>query len=305
MDTVWLEDFLSLARTRNFSKSAEERNITQPAFSRRIRALERWLGVALFDRRTYPATLTPEGRAFRETAETVLSDLLRDRAQFRQAAHVVRPDLRIAAAATLNMTFIPGWLKALEPQTGVLTSHLITRRFNDMVQLLAEGEVDIVLQYRHEKVPVLFEQSLFETLTLGEDAMILVSPADPGSGRPLLAPPWRSAAVPYMGYSSDGYFAEVEKLVFARNNIQPGTFRRIAESPNSEILMRMAIAREALAFVPESCARAEIAAGVLAPVGGVEWRAALKIEVHRVRTSCRPPVVKLWQALLAAQAAEG
>ena len=50
MDQKLLEDFLSLYRHKSFSHAAQERNVTQPAFSRRIRALEEWLGVVLFDR---------------------------------------------------------------------------------------------------------------------------------------------------------------------------------------------------------------------------------------------------------------
>jgi len=69
MELKWLEDFVSLARTGSFSRSAEERHVTQSAFSRRIQALEIWLGVSLIDRSTYPTTLTAAGRAFRETAE--------------------------------------------------------------------------------------------------------------------------------------------------------------------------------------------------------------------------------------------
>ncbi|HEY5789464.1 MAG TPA: LysR family transcriptional regulator, partial [Gammaproteobacteria bacterium] len=40
MEFKLLEDFVCLARTGNFSRAAEERNVTQPAFSRRIRQLE-------------------------------------------------------------------------------------------------------------------------------------------------------------------------------------------------------------------------------------------------------------------------
>src|SRR5574337_230523 len=68
MELKWLEDFLSLAETGSFSRSAEQRHVTQPAFSRRIRALESWLGVALIDRSTYPTTLTPAGEAFKSSA---------------------------------------------------------------------------------------------------------------------------------------------------------------------------------------------------------------------------------------------
>ncbi|MCB2102451.1 MAG: LysR family transcriptional regulator, partial [Rhodobacterales bacterium] len=37
MELSWLEDFVALAETGSFSRAAERRNLTQPAFSRRIR----------------------------------------------------------------------------------------------------------------------------------------------------------------------------------------------------------------------------------------------------------------------------
>ena len=50
METKWLEDFVSLAETRSFSRSAQLRHVTQPAFSRRIQSLEAWAGADLVDR---------------------------------------------------------------------------------------------------------------------------------------------------------------------------------------------------------------------------------------------------------------
>ena len=47
MELKWLEDLLSLSRTRSFSRTATERFCTQSALSRRIKALELWVGVPL------------------------------------------------------------------------------------------------------------------------------------------------------------------------------------------------------------------------------------------------------------------
>ena len=58
IETKWLYDFLTLEACRHFSQAAEERNISQPAFSRRIKALESAVGVLLFDRTTSPLQLT-------------------------------------------------------------------------------------------------------------------------------------------------------------------------------------------------------------------------------------------------------
>lgn len=61
MELNWLEDLLSLSRTRSFSRTATERFCAQSAMSRRIKALELWVGVPLVDRSAYPALLTPAG----------------------------------------------------------------------------------------------------------------------------------------------------------------------------------------------------------------------------------------------------
>ena len=83
MNTKWLEDFVSLAETSSFSRSAQLRHVTQPAFSRRIQSLEAWAGVALVDRSSYPTRLTPAGTAFYTQALDILQRLQSSRAQLR------------------------------------------------------------------------------------------------------------------------------------------------------------------------------------------------------------------------------
>ena len=50
MDLNWLDDVLVLLEERNMTRAAERRNITQPAFSRRIRSFEEWLGRPILER---------------------------------------------------------------------------------------------------------------------------------------------------------------------------------------------------------------------------------------------------------------
>jgi DNA-binding transcriptional LysR family regulator len=68
METKWLEDFVSLAETRSFSRSAQLRHVTQPAFSRRIQSLEAWAGTDLVDRSSYPTRLTPAGETLHDAS---------------------------------------------------------------------------------------------------------------------------------------------------------------------------------------------------------------------------------------------
>jgi DNA-binding transcriptional LysR family regulator len=83
METKWLEDFVSLAETRSFSRSAQLRHVTQPAFSRRIQSLEAWAGVVLIDRSAYPTSLTAAG----ETLYTLALELLQSLHNTRDLVH--------------------------------------------------------------------------------------------------------------------------------------------------------------------------------------------------------------------------
>jgi len=83
METKWLEDFVSLAETRSFSRSAQLRHVTQPAFSRRIQSLEAWAGAELIDRSAYPTQLTPAGQILYGQALGLLQALQNTRTLLR------------------------------------------------------------------------------------------------------------------------------------------------------------------------------------------------------------------------------
>lgn len=71
MTRLELEAFLTIIKTGSISAAAEQLYVTQPALSRRIRALEEELGYQLFLRNKgiRSITLTPEGQAFISVAE--------------------------------------------------------------------------------------------------------------------------------------------------------------------------------------------------------------------------------------------
>jgi len=116
LDLDWLEDFLALAACGNFSRAAQTRLIAQPAFSRHIRALEDWAGVALIDRSAHPVQLTAAGRKFQPLVANVLASLQAARIK-AQDAQSATASLRFAVTHSLSMTFFPQWLAALDANT--------------------------------------------------------------------------------------------------------------------------------------------------------------------------------------------
>jgi DNA-binding transcriptional LysR family regulator len=73
MDLELLRTFLEVNRTRHFARSAELLNITQAAVSNRVKTLETFLKVRLFDRTTRDIRLTPEGARLVRHADRVIA----------------------------------------------------------------------------------------------------------------------------------------------------------------------------------------------------------------------------------------
>ena len=118
METKWLEDFVSLAETRSFSRSAQLRHVTQPAFSRRIQALEAWAGTDLVDRSSYPTRLTPAGKTLYDQALEMLQGLHNTRAMLRAHTSSGKDVVAFAVPHTLAFTCFPAWVSQLHAQFG-------------------------------------------------------------------------------------------------------------------------------------------------------------------------------------------
>ena len=78
-----LRTFEAAARHRSFTRAASELHLTHGAISHQMRALERELGVALFERRSRGVTLTPQGERFAEAVHDALERLAHGVAELR------------------------------------------------------------------------------------------------------------------------------------------------------------------------------------------------------------------------------
>jgi DNA-binding transcriptional LysR family regulator len=125
METKWLEDFVSLAETRSFSRSAQLRHVTQPAFSRRIQSLEAWAGADLVDRSSYPTKLTPAGKTLYAQALELLQSLQNTRAMLRGHNSAGQDFIEFAVPHTLAFTFFPAWVASVREGFGPIKSRLI------------------------------------------------------------------------------------------------------------------------------------------------------------------------------------
>ncbi len=289
MELKWLEDFLSLAETRSFSRSAEQRRVTQPAFSRRIRSLEIWLGTVLLDRSTYPITLTPEGRHFRETAEEVVRVLNLSRAEFRGAdVRPTMPTVAITALHTLCLTFLPQWLTGLRDRIGPLASRVLPDNFTICVQALVEGGYDFLLTFHHPDVPNPLDPDRYPHLVVGRDSLAAV--ASPGlvvDGIDRL---------PLLQYSRGSFLGLLATIAQAQEGAPPTFLAHTNENSMAEALKFMAIEGHGVAWLPRSLVAPELRSGILHVVAP---ELPMDIRLYRSAERTRPLVEKVWAAAIA------
>ena len=74
MDIDYLREFLALAAKSNYTEASGALGVSQPTLSRHIAALERELGMRLFERDTHKVVLTDEGREAIGPCNTILAE---------------------------------------------------------------------------------------------------------------------------------------------------------------------------------------------------------------------------------------
>lgn len=282
METKWLEDFVSLAETRSFSRSAVLRHVTQPAFSRRIQSLEQWAGADLVDRSSYPTRLTPAGQTLYSQALDVLQALQSTRAMLRTHSAAGQDVIEFAVPHSLAFTFFPGWVSALRADFGSFRSRLIGLNVHDAAMRLAEGGCDLLIAFHHPSLPLQLDSERFESLTLGVETIAPFARCD-DQGRAMFELPGLAGhPLPYLGYAPGAYLSGLVDIIL-KNTGQPAHLDRIYETDMAEGLKAMALEGHGIAFLPTSAVRRELQTRKLAPAAqsGQGFEALMDIRIFR------------------------
>lgn len=294
METKWLEDFVSLAETRSFSRSAQLRHVTQPAFSRRIRALEEWVGVPLFNRTAHGCSLTAAGERFRQDAEKTVRQLLSLRQETRDAGGKESRTLRFAATQTLSFTFFPGWMRLFGQQAEFGEVQLNTGSMAACEQMLLQGQAQFLLCHRHPAVDVPLPRDDFESLVVGHDRLIALTGVDE-NGQPRWQP-GHGGEISYLGYSADSGIGRIVAALAPRQHAR-STRHPVLTSHLAAALLPMVRSGEGLAWLPHSLVQAEMEAGHLVRALTAEEDIPLEICLFRPVAPLSGAAEAFWQVL--------
>ena len=296
MEIKWIEDFIALAQHQSFSRAAELRNVTQSGLSRRIQALEQWIGAELIDRSTYPPTLTPAGRLFLEAAEDIVGKLFDTRAIIRSEQRMPGTGLQIAAGHALSVGFVPDWLQSLQSRFSGLRVRIVPTNVHDSILMLVNGNCELMFAYHHPQLPLHLDPSKYEHLTVGVDVLMPVcKPNERGNPIYRLSTAG-TRALPMISYTETSYFGRCLAFLLKRMKVPP-KLESHYESDMAELVKKMAVAGEGIAWLPRSAVAAELAEGQLVQAGIADCCLELELRVYRDASARHPLVATLWQGL--------
>jgi len=297
----WLEDLLAVLDAGSITAAAERRFLTQSAFTRRVRLIERTLGSELFDRTRKPVRALPhvieqraEMRALLVRLKT-LGNALNDPAG--QSARRVSIACQHTIAATISPALIRELTKAGEVSVRVRESDRA-----DCLMMLLTGEVDFGLIFEMPDETLGKGEKVFLEESIGRDRMIPVIGRD---HEPAFESAMASRVLPMIAYPSDVYFGQLFETRFLADVVSGFTIDRTAETGLALAALRYALEGIGIAWLPRSVAAAELEEGRLRDVSDRLPSQELEVKIVRLQRGMSPLAERAWKRIANEYRAEG
>jgi len=138
-----LNAFIAVVEAGGFTAAARRTGDSQSAISKAIGALERRLGVVLFNRSTRSVTLTDQGQRYYDRAKPLLDEMDDADTELTSSTHSVSGLIRIAASGTFGRLHILPLIPDLLSLNPGLQVDLI---LSDFVRDMVEDGIDLAIR---------------------------------------------------------------------------------------------------------------------------------------------------------------
>ncbi len=164
MTTKQIDYCIELARTRNFSRAAENAFVSQPTFSYQIRLLEEEIGFRIFERNGKGAELTPAGQQFVSYLTGMREELKRAIEQGQNFSAQYTDNITVSMMVREALYFLPEAIRIFEKeQPGVQVTPLF--QYDNGIESFLKDESDILfaLLEQTKHIPGINVHRLFES----------------------------------------------------------------------------------------------------------------------------------------------
>lgn len=298
MELKWLEDYLSLCETGNFRLSSKNRCISQPAFSRRIKALENWLGTLLIDRSGQQIELTNAGLLFKPLALELVQLTYKSRNELKTQIEADEGRITFSTVSTLAQFFMPGWLKNLQSFIDIPSYSVRTdfRNVDDYLSGLEQGEVDFFISYDDPSGIIVNYTKKFQSLMLGSESLIpVVSPDKEGKPRYWLPSAKPGSTIPYLHTNAKPAQWPIKHHLDTQ--YRDLIFLPVYETSIATAVKAMVMEGYGVAWIPKSIVADDLASGALLRAAEERHDILLDIKIYRHKATTDAEAEKFWRVL--------
>ena len=242
MEMQQVRYFVALAGTLNFTRAAEQCNVSQPALTRAIQQLEHELGGPLFHRERGNTHLSELGRMMLPYLQSVEESCRAARDQAKAVKKLEQATLTIGTMCTIGPQLVSDLLVRFQAQHPGVEVRVIDTGAPQMIELLEKGDLEVAIV----GVPSELPDSLHQ-LSIFEERFVIVLPPN---HRLVASNPVHGAELdgePYVSRSNCEVFEPVRNELVSRGI----RLKTVFTSPRDDWVQGMIKAGLGLGFFPE------------------------------------------------------
>jgi DNA-binding transcriptional LysR family regulator len=244
MEMQQVRYFVALAETLNFTRAADQCNVSQPALTRAIQQLEAELGGPLFHRERGNTHLSELGRMMLPYLQAVIEQTRAAKENAKALAKLDRALLTIGAMCTISASLVADLIARFSAQHPEVEVHIHDGGAPQMIEALEKGALEIGIIGLPEEMP-----ESFHCVPIFEERFVVLLPPN---HRLVAHNPVRAAELngePYVSRSNCEVFEYVSKDFAARGIAT----RKVFSSTRDDWVQSMIKAGLGFGFFPESC----------------------------------------------------
>ena len=164
-----LKVFDTVAKRLNFTKAANELNITQPAVTKHIKEIELNLNIKLFERNGTKIKLTKAGEILLKYTEEIFAIYQKMEFEIGQLQEKQKGTLRLGASTTIAQYVLPPILAEFRKRFPEIQLSLVIQNSEKIEDLLANHKIDVGL------IEAQIKNRTFHYFPFMKDEIVLVS----------------------------------------------------------------------------------------------------------------------------------
>jgi LysR family transcriptional regulator, regulator for metE and metH len=230
LETRELRMLVAIADEGTVTRAATRLNVSQPALSHALRALERRVGIALFERQSRGLVATEAGERLLRTARTVMREIERARLDIAGGAIGRGELLRLSTECYTAYHWLPPVFQGFRERCPGVELRVVPSAIGHPLRELRDETLDVAIVVRREAYAGFVYHELFE-----DEMVVIMHPDHPLASEPF-AVAQHFADEHLLLYTEDPFDTTIMRAVLTPAGVMP---REISYVPATEALFEL------------------------------------------------------------------